>query len=52
MLKNWRVCLLLESKNKGYPTKGNIMEVLGLVIAAASIYVVWKNILSTPIHKT
>jgi len=28
------------------------MEILALLIAAASVYVVWKNVLSTPIHKT
>jgi len=28
------------------------METIALLIAVASVYVVWKNILSTPIHRT
>jgi len=28
------------------------MEILALLIAAASVYIVWKNVLSTPIHRT
>jgi len=27
------------------------MEILALLIAAASVYVVWKNVLSAPIHR-
>jgi len=28
------------------------MEIMALLIAVASIYIVWKNVLSTPIHRS
>jgi len=26
------------------------MEILGLIVAVATVYIVWKNLLSTPLH--